>query len=457
MLHAVYPSFVAYASYLLSETLCILLLLGGMWFVFGAAGDGRTWKRVVHAAGAGACLAGSALTRPAMLPFLVVVPVWLAWDAGKRSLKIALPASALVAALLVILPWELKLLREEGRLLPLSTSGGYNLYLGNNPWVPAGYGSAWGRPESRAVRRSAALAAEGTTPNRVAGRLAREYIRTHPAEFCRNCLHRLRMLWTFDFFTLRHVVHGVAPPQPQWLVWLLAVGLPAGLTVFVAFCLRGLLSPTAPPCRTLLAVMVAVGMVPGIVSIGMPRLRLPLLALLLPLAGHGAVRIGERLSPRRWAVGCVVLCAFVVMLASSVPLVVRGCLLASSYYAPFMKGVNRLTGTNAFLTDRIEFRWTGTRAGTVVWFRLATQSARFHESDERMAGWRPSCPGDKLVLNIMSRDGYEPVKLEVGTQNSEEHVIVEPVRRELWRTWQATGIPDLAVTWAGGGRQTPLE
>lgn len=54
---------------------------------------------------------------------------------------------------IVLGPWQFKLFQYERLILPLSTSGGYNLYLGNNPWVHEGFGSSWGRPESRTVRK----------------------------------------------------------------------------------------------------------------------------------------------------------------------------------------------------------------------------------------------------------------------------------------------------------------
>ncbi|MCS5626694.1 MAG: glycosyltransferase family 39 protein, partial [Planctomycetes bacterium] len=98
-LAAVYPSLVAYATYLYSETLFLALILAGMTALFGLSGE-RTRLRCVVA---GIFFGLATLTRSLVLYFL---PVWIVWALlrGRRR-EAAEAALVLLVMLALLLPW----------------------------------------------------------------------------------------------------------------------------------------------------------------------------------------------------------------------------------------------------------------------------------------------------------------------------------------------------------------
>jgi len=156
----------------------------------GAAGDARI------AALGGAAAALAALTRPPALALLPLAP--LAWRAqgipSRRAATLAIAALAGAAALLG--PWVARNHHVRGEWVLISSNGGWNLFLGNNPAGTADkadVGRAVG-PELRAQLQSM-NEVEG---DRFLRRLAMEYIAAHPVETARRVLARARNLLWFN-------------------------------------------------------------------------------------------------------------------------------------------------------------------------------------------------------------------------------------------------------------------
>lgn len=135
ILAAVYPPLVWISAYVLSESLYLVLALASVLtfdLAFGGgvgdAGEPRSIRRVGLALASGLLTGAAALTRPAMLLFLVLAMVWLSL---KRHI-----AGALVLALgaaLVIAPWTLRNLHEHGRFVLIAAEGGVTFWTGNHP------------------------------------------------------------------------------------------------------------------------------------------------------------------------------------------------------------------------------------------------------------------------------------------------------------------------------------
>jgi hypothetical protein len=122
------PTQVAYATMLLSEPLATCLVAGLLAVL---AWPARTWVPA-----AGALLGLAALTRESLLGLLPLLAVPLARAHGvRRGHGIRTALAFLAAGLLVILPWTLRNVRVTGSPILISTSAGYNLLTGNNPFA----------------------------------------------------------------------------------------------------------------------------------------------------------------------------------------------------------------------------------------------------------------------------------------------------------------------------------
>jgi hypothetical protein len=214
----------------------------------------------------------------------------------------------LLAFALVIAPWQYWLWRNESPHTPLlSTSAGYNLLLGNNRYIPAGYGSAWFLPEAWLVRRDLHRAAFGdqpvTRPQRKPGytlfsndqparQLALASMKETPARLRFERAWR-RLFFTFgpDLFLPRHLLHGNYPPRSFGFIagltlldWLFGLGL-------FLLCAIGPFRPQALlRWRWLLPLAAAAAASPTLVSVGFSRLAQPSLLIMLPLAGAALLK-----------------------------------------------------------------------------------------------------------------------------------------------------------------------
>jgi 4-amino-4-deoxy-L-arabinose transferase-like glycosyltransferase len=170
-LAAVYPPLVWTPAFVWSETLFSVLALG---CALALSLERRT-PRVCAAAGV---LAGAAaLTRPAMLVFLPLTVLWLAW---RREWRGAVLFS--LACVLVITPWTVRNAREYGRVVLVASEGGITFWTGNHP-LAVGEGDLAANPQLK--RENVALRARhpGLTPEELEPiyyREALQFIRERP-------------------------------------------------------------------------------------------------------------------------------------------------------------------------------------------------------------------------------------------------------------------------------------
>jgi 4-amino-4-deoxy-L-arabinose transferase-like glycosyltransferase len=129
-LYCLYPFSAYYVARLMPETLftALVLLSVAIWLTI------QTAPGVLRSAVLGVLLGALALCRPAMLLFPVVVAghLWLTWR-GRAAWKCLLPL--LLCAAATISPWTYRNYALTGRFIPITTGGGWNLWVGN--YVPA--------------------------------------------------------------------------------------------------------------------------------------------------------------------------------------------------------------------------------------------------------------------------------------------------------------------------------
>ncbi len=170
-LAAVYPPLVWTPAFIWSETIFSVLALGCVAVL--TLEPGRPGRYV-----AAGVLAGLAvLTRPAMLFFLPLAALWLAWRREWRGV-----ALLSITCALVVLPWTVRNAREYGRFVLVASEGGITFWTGNHP-LAVGEGDMAANPQLK--RENVALRARhpGLTPEQLEPIYVREalqFIRDQP-------------------------------------------------------------------------------------------------------------------------------------------------------------------------------------------------------------------------------------------------------------------------------------
>jgi len=135
---AVYAFFILFAARIMTETFFIVSL---MWLLERAitvvesvrAGEKPATSTVL---GLGAALGLAALFRQSILPWGVVLFLWLLWvgrETGALRRTVGTLAQAAVVALLFILPFTLRNYRAYGDFLLLNSNAGYAMYAAQHP------------------------------------------------------------------------------------------------------------------------------------------------------------------------------------------------------------------------------------------------------------------------------------------------------------------------------------
>ena len=265
-------TFVDVSPLLWSENLFILLVCWAAYVLLKIAPDSRPLlgKSVIL----GLLLGAACLTRAEMLlPMIAILAAVFIRSSGKVAWRRAFVVSVVVIA--AISPWEIALYGQEGHLVPLSTSGWLNLYLGNKSVEPNG---------TDIVLLAGNISADTFKPE------ALRFIQSHPAGYLRLCAERVVTYWRPDSFWEE------LPPLPGSLVSFLKWSTILENLAILALAVIGLIQLTRSRRALFLWLTLAFMLVPALV-LSTTRFGLPNLALFLPIAGAGLAGFsGPRIS-----------------------------------------------------------------------------------------------------------------------------------------------------------------
>ncbi len=303
---AFHPTQVAFAHWPWAETLygaLVLLALDRLWVA-----DARESRGAALVAGVALGLAS--LTRSIGLVLLAASALWL-WLPRRHARGLMLSAALVLPALAVIAPWSLTVSQRAGCLVLVDTNGGYNLWSGNNAYIPDDLQGIWAlgiplhndldarlaRPRPDDGWRKEVLLQMGRDGLGVADRLgcrgsawyrnqAVDEIRRDPGAALARVPLKLAALWAPDFFLARHLLRDWYGPTPPALAALL-VGLTWAWAAVALLAGPLALAALAPQrFRSLALGWVAVYIAAHAVFFGASRMHFPLVPVLaLALAG----------------------------------------------------------------------------------------------------------------------------------------------------------------------------
>lgn len=214
-LFALAPADVFFFHALLSEALFIPLL-AAMIYGFVRLGDARAAARAAsggaRSAGGGVSLpwliytgvamGAATLTRPVLLlfpPFLLLWAWWTYREAGRADLRAVGTAVSviIIAAILVSVPWLMRVREETGHWVPVTTGGGVTFWGGNNIRVLEG--EHWGRwvyiTELPFYDELRTVAHDQVEVDRRAWRLGFNFLASNPEKVPKLLMFKIARFW----------------------------------------------------------------------------------------------------------------------------------------------------------------------------------------------------------------------------------------------------------------------
>ena len=308
---ALYPNFIAFTHYLWSETLFVFLVALAFAYVT-KRGEASRADLVI----AGLLFGLAALTRSAILYFLPVVGLWLAWvhrAAGRRAL---IKPALLLVALVPLAPWAVRSsLLHDGFVL-VDINGPFNLWRGTTPTTfadranpPGGtYAPPFdGLPLMPVASQNPRLLVQTVKRDlgrpqptdleiaRHARRLAWSHIREEPTAFLRRGWIKIVDMWNPTSFLLRQLRVGAYGETSAGVQAVLSWCAVLGFLFVMGAGLVGLIASRRDPHAWLVIALLLFFTAIHAMTFGLTRFRLPLMPFVILFAGR-AIALGTE----RW-------------------------------------------------------------------------------------------------------------------------------------------------------------
>jgi len=187
---AIYAPFVIYDCELLSEWLLNLLCVASvLYLVHLRRGEKFTPRQMLLC---GVLIGAACATKPTILAFLPFACLWLAGGCRVRKESWVKPCLYIALGVaLVILPFVLRSYIVSGELVPVRGNSGIMFLMGNNPTATGAF--AYPTGETGRKFRMLTQGKSQAEADRIAFRLAFQFIRENPAQFLRLWFRKLLM------------------------------------------------------------------------------------------------------------------------------------------------------------------------------------------------------------------------------------------------------------------------
>ena len=288
LLAAIFIPLASYASSLYAEALFVTLLVTGLT----ALNDAIERKSGRMAFGAGIILALAALTRAVgvyLIPLAAAWMIWRAWSDGYREWRWYRSAILLLlGAMLVIGPWAGRNYLVHGRLIVSDTNGGISMW----------YGTV--RDDAEQAAGEARLAAVPNLADRqtLALRMAWDNIRDDPVRFLTRMRFKIASLYALqtrsyavgDVISIDSRGAPIVQNAGEYRLELTALA-DAQYVALMLLAIGGFCFMPQPARAVPTLLWVGLATLLAALTIGHPRLRLPVVAAVLPFAAYALVRL----------------------------------------------------------------------------------------------------------------------------------------------------------------------
>lgn len=303
-----YPTHVFYSTLYLTEPLFTLLVTAAQMLLLRSV---RSWPAAIFA---GLTLGCATLVRPAAMLLPGFLYVWY-WIQGLRRQALVVTLLVGCGMLAAISPWLARNHDLTGRWTVVSTTGGYNFWIGNHPGAFGGY--AYSREILSALRG-------GDRDDLSRGyRLGVEAILNRPMEAAVRMARKASYFLALETDGVLWNLNGL-PARPPMSVTLALLGLAnAGYAVVLALAVLGMLTTArGHPLGSLFLIVSGYYVLIALVFFGDPRHHYPLLPVATIFGAKAMAQdlpaILERKNRRLLARWAAIVAGFLLLMAANV-------------------------------------------------------------------------------------------------------------------------------------------
>lgn len=193
---AVYPHLIHYSVQLWSEQLFMFfIILAFLSFLFSER-KASVWLRIVT----GILLGLSALTREAGILVLFGFLIWL--NIVHKNVLISLKRWWILAlfAFITVAPWTIRNYLVFDKLVPITTNGGINFYMGNNPGATGTF--RWAIPPGARWNEESPNGFFETQASSLGYKYGFQFIKDNPGQFLKLLAKRAFFLFQPPYFVI---------------------------------------------------------------------------------------------------------------------------------------------------------------------------------------------------------------------------------------------------------------
>ncbi|MEW6213671.1 MAG: glycosyltransferase family 39 protein [Nitrospirota bacterium] len=303
---AIYPSFLFFTHFLLTEVLFTFLFSLFIWFflVFLETQKSRDiwWT--------GISLGLGALTRSILYPFIAIVLLYL-FIATRDTLrrKVTWMILFIAGCLVTIGPWAVRNTLLYKTFVPVDTMGGFNLFMGNYEHTPLN--RAWAAVDLTGDKawyyghEKTLTGMNEAQKQKWCARMAKEFILSHKLLTLKRDLVKAANFWGLEREIIGGIISGFYPGLDyEALVVILTLLIFSFYVAVMILAIFGLLSNLGQKRRDFIFLLLLLGYFTGIHAIvfGHSRYHLPLIPLLIVLASWSLMNFRLILEKRnRWS------------------------------------------------------------------------------------------------------------------------------------------------------------
>ncbi|MFC2157217.1 glycosyltransferase family 39 protein [Acidobacteriota bacterium] len=280
-LFAFYPLFIRYSAEFWTETLFIFLFFLSLFFLVKGSDKPSCSYEILS----GIFLGLAALTREVALLYTIPIGIWLYICSPRPGrLKYVFKKFGVLTAflLLTIMPWTIRNYIVFQKFVPISTNGGINFYIGNNPIANGKY-----MPELDPYTKWPAENYEKDTEVLIQTELTRhtegykkgiEFVRQNPSKFIKLAKRKFDVLWKVPFHDMNtKITIGETIFRLIWIIIYIFILITLIPSIFFS-------AKTFGRRASLLYFILIIGTGIHMITFSTIRFRLPYIPLLMILA-----------------------------------------------------------------------------------------------------------------------------------------------------------------------------
>ncbi len=329
----------------------------------------------------------------------------------------------------------------------LSTFSWKNLYAGNNPWVRKDLDFA--PPSQNSLEKSHNDLIDYARTHSIsvyesAKELAFKEIYSHFGAFVERSFVRFFLLWSFDYFPIRHITAVIYPPisNSSFVLSIIVIFIMFHI-IFLFFSIHGFLTMESNKKRILFLLLILAGIAPYVIAYSHTRYNLPQIALLIPIASIGILNMKQLKNKLKIFIMSLLLLIIIFNTYITYNKYNKKYILTSSYYKKPISAFNKFFNTSIQYIDLFKIK---TNLPVVIKI-LNTEDFSFSKTKKIK---RIKINERIREFKIYSERPKSRLQLKIYSDSQKRGITIEPISKEYWNKFKKIKGNDSYIKWIGG-------